>query len=99
TPKAPAATPDETALARLHELETSALPSREFAFALSEIVRGYLAARFGVDALEATTGELMERVEPLPLPEGRMEWLRELCEALDRVKFADARLGVGDANR
>src|SRR5690606_35648135 len=76
-PKAPAATPDETALARLHELETSALPSRAFAFVLWDIVRGYLAARVGVDALEATPGEVMERVEPLPLPEGRMEWLRE----------------------
>lgn len=95
----PRLAPDEAALARLDELESGPHGSREFAFALSEIVRGYLAARFGVDALEATTHELMERVAPLPLPEGRHEWLRELCEALDRVKFADARLMVGDAKR
>ncbi len=97
--KAREATPDEAALARLRQLETSALPSREFAFALSEIVRGYLAARFGVDALEATTSELMERVKPLPLAAEHEEWLLESCEALDRVKFADARIGVGEANR
>jgi hypothetical protein len=93
---APIPTPAEIALARLRELEEAALPSREFAFALSEILRGYLAARFGVDALEATTEELLERVRPV-LHAGRVGWLREFCESLDRVKFADAALSPVDA--
>jgi hypothetical protein len=92
-------TPQELALARLLALETDAPPSREFAFALSEILRGYLAARYGVDALEATTEELLERARSLPVAIGRKEWLREFCATLDRAKFADARLAPADASR
>jgi hypothetical protein len=99
TRTARAAGPDERALARLRELETAPPPSREFAFALSEILRAYLADRFAVDALEATTEELLERAKLLPLRAGREAWLRDFCEALDRVKFADALLMADDAAR
>jgi hypothetical protein len=95
----PVATPEETALVRLRELEEAGLTPREFAFALSEIVRAWLATRHGVDALEATTQELLERTHALPLPNGRKEWLRESCESLDRVKFAGATLSASDMAR
>jgi hypothetical protein len=99
SPPAPAAAPEERALARLRALEEAALPAREFAFALSEILRAWLADRFAVDALEATTEELLERAKPLRLDAGHDAWLREFCESLDRVKFADATLAPGESTR
>ena len=66
--------------------------ARLFAFKLSEILREYLAARFGIDALEATTAELLERAAPLPLPPAAFDWLRAASEELDVTKFATGTL-------
>jgi hypothetical protein len=96
---APVITPEEAALARLSELEGATLSAREFAFALSEIARAHLAGRFGIDALEATSEELLERVKPLSLRAGREAWLRAWCESLDLAKFADAALSPADRTR
>jgi hypothetical protein len=96
---APTIAPEEKTLARLRELEQAALPPREFAFALSEILRAWLSDRFAVDALEATTEELRERVKPLRLSSEHDVWLREFCESLDRVKFADATFAAGEGVR
>ncbi len=41
---------------------------REFHFRLSEIVRGYLGERFGFDALECTSDELLGRLERSSAP-------------------------------
>ena len=41
---------------------------REFYFRLSEIVRGYLGERYGFDALESTTPELLESLRRLHTP-------------------------------
>jgi hypothetical protein len=100
---------DEAALARLRGLEATVAslaqgdPDREaartFAFTFSEILREYLAARFGIDALEATTAELMERVAPLPLGSDRLAWLRAVSEELDAVKFAAGTITPDDATR
>jgi hypothetical protein len=98
-----ALTADEIALARLRELQASgwseAGRAREFAFTLSEILREYLANRFGIDALEATTGELLQRVAPLPLAVAQQEWLWHFCGELDAVKFATGALPAADADR
>jgi hypothetical protein len=94
---------DEAALARLLELENAGLiaagRSREFAFILSEIQREYLAHRFGIDALEATTTELLERAVALPLTDDRHAWLRDACAELDGVKFATGVMSARDAAR
>lgn len=98
---------DEAALARLLELERTVPslanrerdPSHAFAFAFSGILREYLAARFGIDALEATTVELLERVAPLPLGPERHDWIRTISEELDAVKFATGTFSPGDATR
>ncbi len=90
----------EAALARLDALERDLMPTsgpaRLFAFALSEILREYLARRYGIDALEATTPELLDRVEGTDLTHAEREWLRAAAEELDGVKFADLTL-TGDA--
>ncbi len=96
-------TASEAALARLWHLRReghiAAGRSRVFAFSLSEIVREYLAARFGIDALEATTAELLERTSRLSLSTTESDWLRHTCDELDTVKFADVELTLADEAR
>jgi hypothetical protein len=72
---------------------------RAFAFELSEIFREYLAGRFNIDALEATTAELLERTAPLSLTLTQQTWLHGFCTELDAVKFADAALTAEDGTR
>src|SRR5690606_36364224 len=83
----------------LQDLERRPRDAREFAFELSEILREYLAARYGIDALEATTAELTERLAPLSLPDGAHDWMRSTGEALDAMKFAGAPCALRDALR
>jgi hypothetical protein len=64
--------------------------NRPFYFAVSEVIREYLGARFGFDSLELTTDELMRALKrgarhELGLVEGEVhDWL----SACDLVKFA-----------
>jgi hypothetical protein len=98
-------TAEEHALERLLALENAGLPagdpatSRAFAFSLSEILREYLAGRFQIDALEATTVELMQRVTALPMTAAQQEWLWHMCAELDAVKFATGTLAPAAADR
>lgn len=99
-PRGPTAV--EAALARLDTLERDGFTAgraRAFAFTLSEILREYLANRYGIDALEATTSELLERADQTALTPTQRAWLRAACEELDGVKFADAVLGAEAAAR
>lgn len=98
-PREPVRTPEEVALAELDALERSGLAGRAFAFRLSEIQRAHLAAARGIDALEATSTELLERCARAGLPDDVLADLRELCTRLDAVKFASAPHGAGDAAR
>ncbi len=105
-PAALVVSPEDTALAHLRALEEAGLIGssnpegpRLFAFRLSEIVREYLAARFGIDALEATTSELLTRSAPLPLLPEQHVWIGEASVELDIVKFATGVLSAADAMR
>lgn len=107
-PPVPVVPPDEEALEALRTLEQAGWREqpRAFAFGLSEILRRYLGRRYGIDALEATTGELLERARALPLPGGTAggdinghEWLRACCTELDTVKFAAGTVADDDAGR
>jgi len=95
--------PYEDALEKLRVLEQAGLPSqglgREFAFSLSEIMRGYIGQRFEIDALEATTGELLERAASLPLAPEQQAWLRHFTSDLDTVKYATGALAEAEAAR
>jgi hypothetical protein len=110
-PPAPVITAAEAALARLEALQRERNMRREagddhearrFAFTLSEILREYMAARFGIDALEATSSELLTRaatLTPHALAPERHDWLRDFCDETDTVKFADAALSAADEVR
>ncbi|MFL5351240.1 hypothetical protein [Archangium sp.] len=63
---------------------------KDFYFRLSEVVRGYLGERYGFDALECTSSELMaqlRRLNPPGLPEDAL--MRFISES-DLVKYARA---------
>ncbi|MCD6024471.1 MAG: hypothetical protein K0Q91_1387 [Fibrobacteria bacterium] len=95
--------PYEDALEKLRALEQAGLPSqgrgREFAFTLSEIMRAYLGRRYDIDAMEATTEELIQRASLLPLAPQQQEWLRTFTGDLDLVKYATGALAEAEAAR
>jgi hypothetical protein len=89
---------DEVALAALAKLEKSgALDRGEFKkyyFGVSETLKTYIGRRYGFDAPENTTREMIENLRQawtreLGGDEKRLASLAELFEQLDRVKFTD----------
>ena len=91
-PGPPARPAHEIALERLDRLGQYGFlenaDNRPFYFAISEVIRDYLGARFGFDSLELTTDEL---VEELRRSAGRELILGEIqgwLAACDLVKFA-----------
>ncbi|HZS40254.1 MAG TPA: BatD family protein [Polyangia bacterium] len=92
-PLAPSRPPDEIAMEKLRALRAagnfSADGYRPFYFAVAEVVRAYLGARYGFDSLELTTTELLNqliaRAPHLSAPDG--EVARFLADT-DLVKFA-----------
>jgi hypothetical protein len=57
---------------------------------LSQVIRTYVAERFGLRALEQTTAEFLDAAEGIPELAAQAEKLRELCEWSDLAKFAGA---------
>jgi hypothetical protein len=67
---------------------------REYHFRLSDIVRGYLGERFGFEALECTSGELLSQVERLDPPGVEARALQRFVDQCDVAKFARAELSL-----
>lgn len=61
---------------------------REFYFRLSEILRAYLGERFGFEALECTSSELLDALRKLHTPGLPVKELTDFVYASDLVKFA-----------
>lgn len=94
TPPPPPPPAHETALAKLAELERSDLLEKsevnEFQTQLTYILREYLEGKYGINALESTTDDILESLRNIPIPE---EWrmpLRQMLQTADLVKFAKA---------
>jgi hypothetical protein len=81
-------------VAALDQLRKKDLPSqgraREFYFQLSEILRAYLGERYGFEALECTSAELMEAAAGLHAPGLPRQELAGFVQRSDLVKFAKA---------
>jgi hypothetical protein len=89
-PGLPPMSPEEAALARLMEIKDfSPAKGREFYFRLSEAFRGYVGDRFGIDALEKTTEELLPLIQHLNVPEHLAKQSKSFMISSDAVKFAD----------
>lgn len=78
------------ALARLRQTDWSdALALRRAYFELSEVLRTYIEARFGLNATDLTTEEILRRLGGLSeLEAAAGEGLRRFLFDTDRVKFA-----------
>lgn len=81
-------------LEALDKLKAEDLPAhghvKDFYFRLSEIVRGYLGERYGFEALECTSPELivsLRKLRPPGLPEDK---LLQFVSESDMVKYAKA---------
>ncbi|MET0400987.1 MAG: hypothetical protein ABW123_01235 [Cystobacter sp.] len=78
----------------LDSLKSEDLPAKgqvkDFYFRLSEIVRGYLGERYGFDALECTSSELMARLRQLKEPRLPEDALMRFISQSDLEKYARA---------
>ena len=88
-PPRPAA---EVALERLDRLGAYGFlenaDNRPFYFAISEVIRDYLGARYGFDSLELTTGELMTELRRRAGRTIVLDEIERWLSACDLVKFA-----------
>lgn len=81
--------PDVTALRLLDDLANAEnSDEKAFYFRLSAILRHYIRGRYGVNAPEMTTEELLPRVEELGCHAGLQKPLRELFRSADPIKFS-----------
>ena len=55
---------------------------------ITDTLREYMAARFGIDAMEMTTGEIFAALPPESFPEGLHDEMLALFRTSDLVKFA-----------
>ena len=94
-PAAPPCPPHELAYEAFRSLEAERLPDRgeikTFHIRASDIVRAYVEGRFGVDALEMTTGEVLDGLRGHEVDEEVLLDFRRLLERCDLVKFAKDR--------
>jgi len=63
------------------------LDGKAFYFRLSAILRQYVFGRFAVGAPEMTTEEFLPCIDRLPLDRELARQLKQLCRAMDPVKF------------
>jgi hypothetical protein len=84
--------PHEVALEALSRLEAKGLPAKGqfkvFHLELSEILRRYLGERYGIWALDMTTGELLDALGRLPTEGLSLSELSWVCSQGDLAKFA-----------
>ncbi len=92
TPPRPA---HEVAYESLTALEASALLEmgeiKTYHIRVSDIVRVYVAQRFGIDAMEMTTSELLSRLRADGMRSAIVADVRQVLERCDLVKFAKFR--------
>ncbi len=91
-PFVPARSPHEVALEALETLETARLLDRgeykEHYIRVADIFRTYVAGRFGIDALEMVTDDVVRRLADEGLDREIVESAHVFLESCDLVKFA-----------
>lgn len=82
--------PEEAALKSLAGLQDLMLAdSKQFYFRLSMILREYIRHRFGMDAPEMTTEELLPKIAEIKLKSDLDRGVRDFVHASDPIKFAE----------
>jgi hypothetical protein len=94
--------PHEIALERLRLLERSGrldeVDRRPFYFEVTEIVRDYLGRRFGFDALDMTSFELLGALERAAAPEPVRADVERWLAGCDLIKYARVAADHGEAS-
>ncbi|MBI5592562.1 MAG: DUF4381 family protein [Deltaproteobacteria bacterium] len=81
--------PHEAALRLLDALaDVENMDAKAFYFSLSNILRAYIQARYGINALEMTTEELLPKIDILDINKEIHLELKALLRSTDPVKFA-----------
>lgn len=92
--KKPEPTPYETAMRELKELKSKNLweqgLEKEYFTRLTEILRIYLDRRFGINAMEMTSREIMDHLYESDVKDKR-DYVRQILSVADFVKFAKVR--------
>lgn len=92
--KKPEPTPYETAIKDLRELKAKNLweqgMEKEYFTRLTDILRIYLARRFGINAMEMTSREIMDHLYSSDVKDKR-DYVRQILSVADFVKFAKVR--------
>lgn len=82
----------EIAKDALARLKARNLPAqgleREYFTELTEILREYLDARFGINAMEMTSAQILERIEDVPDTKDKKGYIEAVQSVADIVKFA-----------
>ena len=90
----------DVALEALAALEAAGLLERgeikTYHIRLSDIVRVYIEGRFGVDAMEMTTGEVLDGLRRTDADVAVVADVRQLLDRCDLVKFAKLRPAIPD---
>ncbi|MBD5356658.1 MAG: cell wall anchor protein [Bacteroides sp.] len=93
-PKKPEPTPYEIAMSGLLKLKDKKLwengMEKEYFTELTDILRTYLDKRFGINAMEMTTREIMDRLYHSDVKDKR-DYIRQILNVADFVKFAKVR--------
>lgn len=93
-PRKPRPTPYEEAVNGLRELKAKNLweqgLEREYFTQLTNILRVYLDRRFGINAMEMTSREIMDRLSESQFKDQRA-YVRQILSVADFVKFAKVR--------
>ncbi len=91
----PAPTPYEVAMTRLKALKGRKLweqgMEKEYFTELTDILRVYLDKRFGINAMEMTSRQIMDTLRLNPLIKDKREYMRRILDMADFVKFAKVR--------
>ena len=91
----PAPAPYDVAVASLRELKGKKLweqgMEKEYFTDLTEILRVYLAKRFGINAMEMTSRQIIAALNRNPETKDKKSYVRQILDMADFVKFAKVR--------
>lgn len=87
--------PYDVAMRELHRLDSEKLPERgeekEFYTRLTEILRVYLSKRFGINAMEMTSSQILDAISKNEETRPSEQLIQQILEIADFVKFAKMR--------
>jgi hypothetical protein len=102
-PAGPPKPEHEAALEALARLEAARLleqgQAKRHFFGVSDILKEYLGARYGIDARESTSDELVARLEGAGMSASLLDRVEGLFARLDLVKFTDHAPAAADGAR